>query len=67
MVTKFSLFALYILEILLIDFKSLSGKTKYQHYKDLKKENDIVVAIHPTQFILKDINKKKNISIIWYF
>ena len=54
-----ALFALYILEILLIDFKSLSGKTKYQHYKDLKKENDIVVAIHPTQFILKDINKKK--------
>ncbi len=50
---------LYISEILLIDFKNLNSKTKYQHYLDLKQRKDVVLAVHPFQFILKKINKKK--------
>ena len=50
---------LYISETLLIDFKNLNSKTKYQYYLDLKQKQDVVIAVHPFQFILKKINKKE--------
>ena len=50
---------LYISETFLIDFKNLNSKTKYEHYIDLKQTQDVVVAIHPSHFVLKKINKKK--------
>ena len=43
----------------MIDFKNLNSKTKYEHYIDLKQTQDVVVAIHPSHFVLKKINKKK--------
>ena len=50
---------LYISETLLIDFKNLNSKTKYQYYLDLKQKQDVVIAVYPFQFILKKINKKE--------
>ena len=50
--------AFYISELFLIDFKNLFSKTKYEYYNDLKNKRDVVVAIHPFQFILKDPNRK---------
>ncbi len=47
---------LYISEALFINFQSI---TRYEFYKDYKKKHDVVVAIQPAQYILKDVNKKK--------
>ena len=47
---------LYISEALFINFQKI---TRYEFYKNYKKKNDVVVAIQPAQYILKDINKKK--------
>jgi len=47
----------YISEILLTDYQSLENN-KYQYYKDLKQEQDVVVAIFPHKHILKNINQK---------
>jgi len=54
-----TIIGLYICETLLIDLKNLNRKTKHQHYIDLKKKQDVVLAIHPFQFILKKINQKE--------
>ena len=61
-----TIIGLYISEALLIDFKNLRSKTKYEFYIDLKKENDVVVAIQPLEYILNDINKKKYFHYLEY-
>ena len=53
------IFGFYICEMLLIDFKNLNTKTKYQYYLDLNKEKDAVVSIYPAKFILKNVNQKE--------
>ena len=51
---------LYICEaLLLIDFKNIRGKTVYQFYVDLKKNQDVVVSVNPNLHILNNINQKK--------
>ena len=50
---------LYVSETLLINFKNLKSKTKYQFYVDIKQKQDVVVAIHPLHFILQNIGKKE--------
>ena len=61
-----TIIGLYICETLLIDFKNLNSKTKYQYYIDLKQKQDVVLSILPFQFILKKNKSKRIISIIWH-
>ena len=55
----FLIVVLYVWETLLIDFQNLNSKTKYQYYMDIKQKQDVVMAIYPSNYVLKNVNQKK--------